>query len=72
MQQNRYNNEFGEDATPAFAVYAIRLQREVRSHGLLVACGIENILDKHYHAHLDWGNIPRPGRNFYLNFSYRF
>lgn len=72
MQQNRYNNEFGEDATPAFAVYAIRLQREVRSHGLLVACGIENILDKHYHAHLDWGNIPRPGRNFYLNFSHRF
>ena len=34
--------------------------------------GIENLLDTKYHDHLDWGGIPRPGRNFYLNLSYSF
>lgn len=71
-QQDRYNSEFGEDATPAYAVYALRLQREPGIKGISVACGVENIFDKNYHAHLDWGNIPRPGRNIYVNFSYRF
>ncbi|WP_109700215.1 hypothetical protein [Chitinophaga deserti] len=28
--------------------------------------GVENIFDAYYCEHLDWGNIARQGRNFYL------
>lgn len=71
-KQNNYNAEFGEDATPAYSVYHLRIQQESTKKKLSVACGVENLLDKKYHAHLDWGNIPRPGRNFYINLSYNF
>jgi outer membrane receptor protein involved in Fe transport len=34
--------------------------------------GIQNIFDRNYREHLDWGSIPRPGRNVYLNMIYKF
>jgi len=29
--------------------------------------GVENIFDKAYSEHLDWGNYLRPGRNLFMN-----
>lgn len=34
--------------------------------------GVENILNKYYREHLDWGGIPRAGRNVYLQLSCGF
>jgi iron complex outermembrane receptor protein len=30
---------------------------------------VENILNKAYSEHLDWGNYLRPGRNVYMHLS---
>lgn len=63
-----YNENFGEDRTPAYAVVNLRLERswQMGKINFLAQAGAENLLDKKYHMHLDWGNIPRPGRNIYL------
>jgi iron complex outermembrane receptor protein len=37
-----------------------------------IQAGVENILDKQYHEHLDWGNINRPGRNVYAQIKIFF
>jgi iron complex outermembrane receptor protein len=34
--------------------------------------GIENILDTNYSTYSDWNNIPRKGRNFFLNVTVGF
>ena len=38
----------------------------------LANAGIENLLDKKYHTHLDWGNLPRPGRNINVTIEFVF
>ncbi len=68
MKQNRYNEKAGEDATPGFNLLHLRLGYYfmLMKRKTELQTGIENILDKYYHEHLDWGNIARPGRNIYL------
>src|SRR5690606_8707042 len=73
-EQNRLNPDFGETATAAYTLIHLRggYAFKIKENSLLVNGGIENLLDTKYHDHLDWGGIPRPGRNFYLNVSYSF
>jgi len=33
---------------------------------------VENIFDTYYYEHLDWGEIPRTGRNLSLSFLIDF
>jgi iron complex outermembrane receptor protein len=72
--QPRTNPEFGEMKTPAYALLNLRAsyffnfgQKRLTLNG-----GIENLLDHNYRTHLDWGGIPRPGINGYLNVSFTF
>jgi len=67
--QKRVNEGFGEDPTPAFAIFHLRssLRWTIRKTVCITGAGIENIFDKAYSEHLDWGNYLRPGRNLYLN-----
>ncbi len=69
MRQKRINPEFGEDETPAFTLLHVRLSYERKKW--LLQGGVENLLDEKYHTHLDWGNIPRPGRNAYVTVELR-
>lgn len=73
-EQNRLNPDFGEVATSAYTLIHLRggYEFKLRENSLSVNGGIENLLDTKYHDHLDWGGIPRPGRNFYINVSYGF
>lgn len=73
-KQDRFNKEAGEDNTPSYFVFHLRYQRTmfVQKTQLNIQCGIENLLDARYHDHLDWRNIPRLGRNFYLLMEFRF
>lgn len=66
--QNRINKAFGEHATPAYQVFAVRSGYHLmfQSVSLNLSLGVENLLNKAYSTHLDWGNYYRPGRNFYL------
>lgn len=73
-KQNRLNPDFGETPTSAYTLIHLRggYTFALKDNNLSVNGGIENLLDTNYHDHLDWGGIPRPGRNFYINVSYSF
>lgn len=70
--QNRYGSFYGEDETASYAILNLNLGNEfnLNANKFILKYGIENILDAHYSTYADWNNIPRQGRNFYLNMSY--
>lgn len=72
--QPRVNPEFGELNTPAYAVFNLRASYffPFKKTRLTLNGGIENLTDNNYRTHLDWGGIPRPGINGYLNVSFTF
>lgn len=74
LAQNQLNADFAEHSTPAYAIFGLRFARtwNVKSIPLQVAFACENILDNTYREHLDWGGIPRPGRNFQITLSGTF
>jgi len=72
--QTRVSPEFGERATASYAILNIRAGHsfQIRTTRLAVNAGIENLLDTRYRTHLDWGGIPRPGINGFVNLSLSF
>ncbi|MBD78420.1 MAG: hypothetical protein CL840_05840 [Crocinitomicaceae bacterium] len=67
--------EFGEDKTPSWAVLNVRAGYQIKvtkKSTLDIKTGILNLFDHYYYRHLDWGNVPRAGRNFYLNVGWKF
>jgi iron complex outermembrane receptor protein len=72
--QKRVNTEAGEDATNGYLIFHGRLgfNMDIFRINSDLQVGVENILDKKYHEHLDWGNIPRPGRNIYATIKFSF
>lgn len=69
--QKRFNPAAGEDFSSCWWIFHIRMghSHELGKTRLQWQAGVENLLDRHYHEHLDWGNIPRPGRNFFLQLT---
>ncbi|MCC6768010.1 MAG: TonB-dependent receptor [Bacteroidia bacterium] len=72
--QNRVNVDYGDRRTAAFNLFNIRLAKNfsIQKTILQLSVACENIMDLGYREHLDIGAIPRPGRNFSFNLSYRF
>lgn len=72
--QNRVSTSFGEQTTAAYSVFNFRAgyKFKMENDTFSLNAGVENIFDLYYREHLDWGNIPRPGRNYYLTVSYKF
>ena len=72
--QTQYSPFYGEDRTPDFAIlnfdagYSFAFEK-VKCN---VKAGIENIFDTYYSTFSDWNNIPRKGRNFFLNIAFGF
>jgi iron complex outermembrane recepter protein len=71
--QNRINTGYGETKTPGFTLFHIRTGYKFQTEKslIMVSAGVENVLNKAYSEHLDWGNYNRPGRNFYFMISYK-
>lgn len=69
--QHRVSRSFGEQETPSYTIVNLRTGWNASAAWQLNA-GIENILDRMYREHLDWGGIPRPGRNIYMNVVFKF
>jgi len=67
--QNRIHPDFGEIATPGYMIFHVRttLNWNIGNVGMETSTGIENLFDKAYSEHLDWGDYLRPGRNIYVN-----
>lgn len=72
--QNRIRISSGEDETKPYTLWHVRLglNSTLFQKNIEIQTGIENIFDKNYHEHLDWGNIARPGRNAYLQIKMMF
>lgn len=70
--QDNHSMFYGEDKTSAFAILNLNLGNTffIKDNKLILKYGIENLLDTHYSTYADWNNIPRQGRNFYINTSY--
>ena len=72
--QTQFSPFYGEDRTPAYAIlnfdagYSFAFEN-VKCN---VKAGIENIFDTYYSTFSDWNNIPRKGRNFFLNVAFGF
>lgn len=72
--QNRIQRQAGEDATPGFVLIHIRGAHAwmLGRHRIDLQGGCENLTDQYYYQHNDWGNIPRPGLNAYLQVQWSF
>jgi iron complex outermembrane receptor protein len=69
--QHHVSTLAGEQATPAYSIVNFRTGVKPGERWK-ISWGIENLFDRRYREHLDWGNIMRPGRNFYLNLNFNF
>lgn len=72
--QNRIDEDFGEIPTAGFSLIHIRGGCTFNTRKLLVSltAGVENIFDRAYSEHLDWGTYLRPGRNLQLGATIKF
>ena len=70
--QSKYSSFYGEDETPKYAVLNLNFGNlfYINNTKTVVKYGVENVLDANYSTYADWNNIPRQGRNFYLNLSF--
>lgn len=72
--QTHVSSNFGEKNTPGYSIFNIRTGYSMNSKigEWSFGLGIENLTNKYYREHLDWGGIPRPGRNFYCSLEFTF
>ncbi|MFI0428658.1 TonB-dependent receptor [Mariniflexile sp. HMF6888] len=70
--QSKYSRFYGEDETPPYAVLNLNLGNifYINNQKTVLKYGIENIFDTNYSTYADWNNIPRQGRNMYINLSF--
>ena len=74
LSQDHYSPEYGEDPTPAYAVWNISADYTFKFNSLetVLQIGAENIFDEYYSTYADWGNIPRMGRNIFTSLKFNF
>lgn len=72
--QSKFSSIYGENETASYAILNLNLGNAFygKVGKTILKYGVENILDANYSTYADWNNIPRPGRNVYLNLSYVF
>ncbi len=71
-EQTAYNPSYGEDKTKAYTLlnWNAGCNFYFGTNKLITKLGIENISNVNYSTYSDWQNIPRMGRNVFLNLSY--
>ncbi|MCF6223357.1 MAG: TonB-dependent receptor [Flavobacteriaceae bacterium] len=71
-EQKNFNSDYGEDLTKAYTIFNANASYAFYfdSTKLLLKTGVENIFDRNYSTFADWNNIPRLGRNVFLNVSF--
>ena len=64
--------KYGESETPAYFILNLNAgyQFNFGKTKLLAKAGVENVFDKYYTTYADWNQIPRAGRNFFLNLNF--
>lgn len=70
--QTNYSPFYGENKTPDYAILNVSAGYNFKwnAQKVMVNTGIENLFDSYYATFTDWNNIPRMGRNVFINLSY--
>ncbi|MDR2140026.1 MAG: hypothetical protein LBP50_10835 [Tannerella sp.] len=68
-RQTHFSPEYGEDETAAYCIVNLSVGHGFKINKLILnlKSGIENLLDAYYSTYADWLNIPRRGRNVFVN-----
>lgn len=71
-KQYNYSSDYGEDETNAYTIFNAGASYAFYNgkNKFFVKTGMENIFDRYYSTFADWKNIPRKGRNIFINISY--
>lgn len=69
MAQNNIRELYGETVTPGYSILNLNAGYNFKLDKTLLRLGVQakNLLDQYYWDHLDFNNIPSPGRS--INFS---
>lgn len=72
LKQSEFSREFGENPTPAYTVVNLSASQilYLNQQKMTIEIGAENIFDTYYSTFSDWNNIPRRGRNIFVNLNY--
>jgi len=72
--QTQYSPFYGENRTPAYAIVNLSAGYQLRweKQKLQIQTGVENVLDTFYATFADWNNVPRMGRNIFINLNFSF
>lgn len=68
LAQEQVNHDFGEHPSHGHSIWNLRAVYEWKMFHKVWECelAVENVMDQEYHLFLDWGQIPRQGRNLKL------
>ena len=68
------NAFYGEDKTPDYAIVNANFGYKFtfEKSKMMLNTGIENIFDANYTTYTDWKNLPRMGRNIFVNLMFQF
>ena len=72
--QTEYNIFYGEDKTPDYSIVNANIGYKFTfdKAKLVLNTGFENIFDANYTTYTDWNNLPRMGRNVFVNLMFQF
>lgn len=73
-KHSKYSEEFGESAKGAYTIANLAVSKsfDFNRQKLTVKLGAENLFDEYYSTFSDWNNIPRMGRNLFINLIYNW
>jgi iron complex outermembrane receptor protein len=73
IRKEEVRESYGELASPSWMIANLRVSYTFsKQNKWTLESGLENIFNSYYSKFLNWGQIPRPGRNFYINLSFTF
>ena len=72
--QTQYNAFYGEDKTPDYAIVNANFGYKFtfEKSKMILNTGVENMFDANYTTYTDWKNLPRMGRNIFVNLMFQF
>lgn len=70
--QYQFSKIYGEDKTKKYTIINLDAGYKfyINNDRIILKTGIENALNTYYSTYSDWKNIPRMGRNIFVNLSY--
>jgi iron complex outermembrane receptor protein len=71
-RRNRYSAEYGEKPSSAYLIFNLSAGYVFRigKTALDLKAGVENAADRYYSTYSEWNNIPRRGRNIFINLKW--